>query len=195
MQLQIFILACAAYPKWVVTVQKELDEVVSADGLPGFEDLSNLPYLQAVVEENFRWRHIVPAGIPHARAQDDHYQGYLIPEGSTVVPVFSAMRQNNSAFASPEVFRPERWIDKTQPSNFGYGRRVCPRRFIACISLAISMARILWAINIQPGDDVKVTATEDMCTTGFVSGPRTFSEVFEPRSKAQRDVIARVQSS
>ncbi|CAN9416638.1 unnamed protein product [Alternaria alternata] len=178
-QLQIFILA------------KELDEVVGTNRLPGFEDLSNLPYLQAVVEENFRWRHIVPAGIPHATTQDDFYKGYLIPKGSVVVPVFAAMRQNSSTFDSPEVFRPERWIEKSQPSNFGYGRRVCPGRFIARNSLAIAMARLLWAFNIRSKDGVRINVSEEMFTTGFVSGPKPFVAVFEPRSKERRSLIER----
>lgn len=46
--LQVFTMACLAYPDWIPKAQKELD------------DLANLPYLQAVVEENFRWRHIAP---------------------------------------------------------------------------------------------------------------------------------------
>ncbi|OWY46857.1 cytochrome P450 [Alternaria alternata] len=190
-QLQIFILACVAYPGWIAAAQKELDEVVGTNRLPGFEDLSNLPYLQAVVEENFRWRHIVPAGIPHATTQDDFYKGYLIPKGSVVVPVFAAMRQNSSTFDSPEVFRPERWIEKSQPSNFGYGRRVCPGRFIARNSLAIAMARLLWAFNIRSKDGVRINVSEEMFTTGFVSGPKPFVAVFEPRSKERRNLIER----
>ena len=188
-QLQIFVLACIVYPEWIATAQKELDEVVGAGRLPVFEDLSKLPYLQAVVEENFRWRHIVPAGIPHATQQDDYYKGYLIPKGSVVVPVFSAMRQNQSTFDSPEVFRPERWIGKSQPSNFGYGRRVCPGRFIARNSLAIAMARLLWAFKIQSKDGARISVQEDMFTTGFVSGPNPFVAVFEPRSKERRKII------
>lgn len=204
-QLQIFVLACVAYPDWIVNAQKELDEVVGANRLPEFDDLSNLPYLQAVVEENFRWRHIVPgkrlqspspsgfankaAGIPHATTQDDYYKGYLIPKGSVVVPVFSAMRHNQSTIDSPEVFRPERWIGKSQPSNFGYGRRVCPGRFIARNSLAIAMARLLWAFNIRSQDGVELNVQEDMFTTGFVSGPKPFVAKFEPRSKERKDII------
>ncbi|KAF3043079.1 hypothetical protein E8E11_004042 [Didymella keratinophila] len=190
-QLQIFILACIAYPEWSATAHKELDDVVGANRLPGSGDLSNLPYLQAVVEENFRWRHIVPAGIPHATTQDDYYKGYLIPKGSVVVPVFSAMRSNSSAFDSPEVFRPERWIGKSQPTNFGYGRRVCPGRFIARNSLAIAMARLLWAFNVRSKDGSKISVAEDMFTTGFVSGPKPFVAVFEPRPKERRSLVER----
>lgn len=188
-QLQIFVLACLAYPAWVKEAQKELDEVVGFNRLPDFEDIVRMPYLQAVVEENFRWRHIVPAGIPHATSQDDYYRGYLIPKGSVVVPLFSAMRKDKHAFDDPEEFRPERWIGKSQPSNFGYGRRVCPGRFIARNSLTIAMARLLWAFNIRSKDGTKIKVREDMFTKGFVSGPKPFVAVFEPRSREHREII------
>lgn len=188
-QLQIFVLACSAYPGWISKAQTELDEVVGAERLPDFEDLARLPYLQTVVEENFRWRHIVPAGIPHATTQDDHYRGYLIPKGSVIVPLFSAMRKDKTLYDSPEQFRPERWLGKSQPSNFGYGRRVCPGRFIARSSLSIAMARLLWAFNIRSKDGAEVRVRDDMFTTGFVSRPKPFRTVFEPRSDAYMQVI------
>lgn len=115
--LQIFTLACLAYPEWIPLAQKELDNVVGEDRLPTFDDLEKLPYIQAVVEENFRWHHIVPAGIPHATTQDDYYKGYLIPKGSIITPLFVAMRQDTRLFDSPVHFRPERWIGKKEPSN------------------------------------------------------------------------------
>lgn len=188
-QLQIFILACLAYPEWVEKTQKELDEVVGADRLPGFDDMGKLPYLQAVVEENFRWRHIVPSGIPHCTTQADFYKGYLIPKGSVVVPVFAAMRHNRSSFDAPEVFRPERWIGKTQPSKYGYGRRICPGKFIARNSLAIVMARLLWAFDIRSEDGSKIIVNEETFTTGFVSGPKPFVARFKPRSTQRRTII------
>lgn len=189
MQLQNFILACVAYPAWAVKAQKELDDVVGGDRLPEFDDLSKLPYLQAVVEENFRWRHIVPAGIPHATAQDDYHKGYLIPKGSVVVPVFSAMRHDQSVCDASEDFQPERWVGRAQPSNFGYGRRLCPGRFIARNSLAISMAKMLWTFHIQAENDTAVTVKEDMFTTGFVSGPKPFVAQFQPRSPRHKTII------
>jgi len=39
--------------------QRELDEVVGKG------------WLSVLVEDNFRWRHILPAGFPHATTQDD----------------------------------------------------------------------------------------------------------------------------
>ncbi|OSS50218.1 hypothetical protein B5807_04706 [Epicoccum nigrum] len=42
-QLQIFVLAYLAFPEWVVKAQKELDEVIGAERLPDFDDISQLP--------------------------------------------------------------------------------------------------------------------------------------------------------
>ncbi|KAG9197818.1 hypothetical protein G6514_000806 [Epicoccum nigrum] len=187
-QLQVFVLACLAFPEWVVKAQKELDEVVGAERLPNFDDISQLPYLQAVVGENFRCRQIVPAGIPHCTTETDYYKGYMIPKSSVVVSVFSAMRHDRNTFDTPEVFQPERWMGKTQPSNFGYGRRICPGRFIARNSLTIAMARLLWAFNIKSKGVSTVVITE-MFTTGFVSCPKPFEARFESRSQRRKDII------
>jgi cytochrome P450 len=186
--LQIFTFACIAYPDWIPYAHEELDAVVGALRLPDFDDLKKLPYIQAVTEETFRWRHITPMGIPHATTKDDYYNGYFIPKGSTIIPLFHAMR---AEVDSPEQFRPERWIGKTQSGNFGYGRRVCPGRFIARKSLSIAVARILWAFNIKPKDGKAPVVDEIMFTPGFVSRPKPFDVVFEPRSQMHKEVIER----
>jgi cytochrome P450 len=189
--LQVFALACVAYPAFLPVAQKELDSVVGHDRLPDFHDLDHLPYIHAVIEETFRWRHILPSGIPHATTQDDIYNGYLIPKGSTVVALFSAMRKDPSLFPFPSEFQPERWLPgKAQSGNFGYGRRVCPGRFIAKTSLAIVVARMLWGFNIRSKDGKRVRVTEESFTTGFVSHPRHFDVVFEVR-EGRKGVIER----
>lgn len=191
-QLQNFVLACTAFgAEFIPKAQAELDRVVGPSRLPNFEDLENLPYVQAVVEENFRWRHIVPSGIPHATSADDHYKGYFIPKGSLVIALFSGMRKDARVYEEPSHFRPERWLSgkAVQPSNWGYGRRVCPGRFIARNSLAIAIARMLWAFNIRSKDGKKVVVTEESFTDGFVSGPKPFEAIFECRSSAHRKII------
>jgi cytochrome P450 len=187
--LQIFVLACVAHPEWIATAQKELDDVVGGDRLPDAEDLKSLPYIHAVVEEIFRWRHPVPGGIAHATTKDDEYQGYRIPKGSIVIPYFDAMRQDESLFDAPNKFRPERWLGKSQSGSFGYGRRICPGRHIARSSLTIAIARLLWAFDIRTKDGQKVVVEEGMFTTGFVSAPKSIEATFTPRSDAHVRVV------
>jgi cytochrome P450 len=145
----------------------------------------NVPYIQAVVEENFRWHHPVPAGVPHA----DDYKGYHIPKGSIIIPFFDAMRQDKRLFDAPNEFRPERWLGKSQSANFGYGRRICAGRHIARNSLIITIARMLWAFDIRPRDGQTVRVDEVEFTTGFVSAPIGVGAMFVPRSEAHARVV------
>lgn len=187
MMLRIFTLACLTYPCCIPIAQKELDLVVGDGRLPDFEDFDKLPYIHAMIEETFRWRHILPTGIPHATTKDDHYKGFFIPKNSIIVPLFISMRNDSSMYQAPPEFRPERWLNgKTQSGNFGYGRRICPGRFIARNSLAIAISRLLWGFNIT-GKHMLVD--EDSFTSGFVSSPKRFEANFEAKSEKHRVLI------
>ena len=65
--------------------QAELDSVVGATRLPTLEDKPSLPYVSALMKECFRWRSVVPMGVPHVMTEEDEYKGYRIPQGSLVV--------------------------------------------------------------------------------------------------------------
>ncbi|RXW15310.1 hypothetical protein EST38_g10551 [Candolleomyces aberdarensis] len=65
--------------------QKDVDEAVSRLGrLPDSREHRALPYIQALVWEVLRWRPVAPVAVPHFAAEDDVYNGYRIPAGSTV---------------------------------------------------------------------------------------------------------------
>lgn len=59
-------------------------------------------------------------------------------------------------FPSPDVFRPERFLETTDHRlqtfelPFGFGRRICPGMHLALNSLFINVARILWAFDVLP---------------------------------------------
>lgn len=192
--MDIFVLACLAHPAFIRRAQSELDEVVGNDRLPSFEDRESLPYVRACVEETLRWRHIAPGGVPHATLQEDHYMGYRIPKGATVLPAYWTMHLDESVYASPWVFQPERWLGKPEGRHFGFGRRVCTGRFIARNSLFLLLARLLWAFDIKHAVDKKTgqrIEVDDMAFgSGFVSKPNHFPAVFEPRSSRHREVVA-----
>ena len=42
--------------------QAQIDEVVGKDRLPEFADIHNMPYIQAIVKELFRWQPVTPLG-------------------------------------------------------------------------------------------------------------------------------------
>lgn len=74
------------FPDVQLKAREEIDRVIGTNRLPNLEDRPNLPYVEAVVKESFRWHPIVPMGLPHVSEVDDVFEGYFIPKGAMVMP-------------------------------------------------------------------------------------------------------------
>ena len=85
--IQTFLCAAAMQPDIQKRAREELDVVVGPDRLPTFEDYDELPYVQAIIMECARWLPVTPLVTSHNLIRDDHYKGYFIPEGTTVITV------------------------------------------------------------------------------------------------------------
>ncbi|EIN07331.1 cytochrome P450 [Punctularia strigosozonata HHB-11173 SS5] len=161
--LQTLFLVMANDPDMQKRAQQELDSVVSSERLPEFHDQEKLPYITAICKELIRWQAIVPYGIPHAASEDDDYNGYYIPKGSVVICNIWGILRDPELYPKPELFYPDRFIkdgelnpEITDPalSAFGFGRRICPGRWLASQALFITVASVLSVYNIaQPLDD------------------------------------------
>ncbi|KAL1939407.1 hypothetical protein VTO73DRAFT_9963 [Trametes versicolor] len=190
--LCVFFLAMLHFPEAMRKAQAELDAVVGADRLPGYEDRERLPYLKAVINETLRWRPIaVLGGTPHAVTADDEYNGMFIPRGSTVFANLAGIMQDPVMFPSPDEFRPERFLESDDPRMkdfdlpFGFGRRICVGMHLAHNSLFIAVARLLWAFDILPALDAvgkPVLPDPWNFTNGFNSKPISFECRVKARS-------------
>ncbi|KAJ7600385.1 cytochrome P450 [Mycena floridula] len=155
--IETFLLAMILHPECQRRCQEELDRVVGTDRLPEFEDRESLPYLESVLQETLRWNPIVPLGVPHRSTEDDIYKGMFIPKGSRVIPNIYAMNHDESKYLDSYSFNPSRFMPKSEggggetfyPVNFGWGRRICPGRFLAENSTWIAMATILATLNLN----------------------------------------------
>ena len=67
------------------TAQRQLDRVLGDERLPDHSDIDNLPYIEAIVKETFRWAPSVPIGATHRLMEDDEYRGMFIPGGATML--------------------------------------------------------------------------------------------------------------
>lgn len=161
-----FILAMCVWPEVQRKAQEEIDRVVGRDRSPTWDDESSLPYITACVTEVLRWRTVtILGGIPHAPIQDDEYRGYRIPAGTPITGNVWAIHRNPREFPAPDSFRPERYLNglerpypnKKGHNAFGWGRRVCSGQPLAEQGLFLSFARLLWAFDIRPGLDEKVS--------------------------------------
>ncbi|KAI0657965.1 cytochrome P450 [Cubamyces menziesii] len=154
-----FVLAMAMFPEAQRKAQAELDAVVGPDRLPDFSDMNALPYVTALVKEVLRWHVVAPIGVPHRSVADDELNGFHIPGGSIVIPNQWAMSRDPTQYPDPETFNPDRFLkngqlnpDVRDPASyvFGFGRRICPGRHFAEISMMITCASILHAFAISP---------------------------------------------
>ncbi|KAG5651496.1 hypothetical protein H0H81_008468 [Sphagnurus paluster] len=164
--LSSFVLAIILYPEVQEKAQEELDHLLDHSRLPDFLDRDSLPYINAIVKEVLRWSPVAPLGLPHMASEDDEYNGYFIPAGTTVVGNTWAILHNPITFPNPSVFNPDRFLvpgklkTSSDPSpldplsaTFGYGRRICPGRYMAGAQLWISIACILAVFDIKCGVD------------------------------------------
>jgi cytochrome P450 len=80
-----FVLAMIAFPQVQKKAQEEVDRVVGSNRLPTVEDYANLPYIRCCIKETLRWMPPVILGVPHRTTRDDEYNGWKIPEGTTII--------------------------------------------------------------------------------------------------------------
>ncbi|TDL14900.1 cytochrome P450 [Rickenella mellea] len=154
--LTSFILAMVCNPDVQRKVQAEIDAVIPCDRLPNLDDRPNIPYLEAFLKELFRWASPLVIAIPHAVIQDDVYEGYFIPKGTSVIANICDML---NTCPRPSEFLPSRFIDGIDlgdvPSDprevvFGFGRRRCPGLHVADNSIWTAVAQMLTSFEFLP---------------------------------------------
>jgi cytochrome P450 len=198
-------LALVTHPETLHAAHKELDIVIGSDRSPTFADEGNLPYIRALVKEVLRWRPVaVLGGTPHASTEDDRYEGYYIPAGTTVLGNSWAINLNEEYYPNPHCFDPTRFFDealskaptpltgkphhaKSGHSSFGWGRRICPGANLAENSLYIVLAKMLWAFDIKAKQGVEYDTFA--YTEGFNIRPQRFECEIRVRSEAHRRVL------
>lgn len=144
------------HPNILAQAQEELDSVVGKDRLVTESDLAQLPFLQAIVKENFRLHPSTPLSLPRIADESCEVNGYLIPKGSTLLVNVWAISRDPDTWPSPLEFKPERFLEKPDVDvrgndfeviPFGAGRRIC-----AGMSLGLRMVQLLTATLIHAFD-------------------------------------------
>ncbi|KAG9125281.1 hypothetical protein FRC07_008254 [Ceratobasidium sp. 392] len=131
--------------------------------LPGFEDRTQLPYLEAVFKEVMRFNPALSMGLPHVFTEEETYRGYFFPAGTIVRANIWAILHDPALYPSPHVFLPQRHLGPNPAPNplryvFGFGRRICPGVHLAEDQPWLAMAGLLSTFNIVPGKGLQEAA-------------------------------------
>ncbi|KAL1744246.1 cytochrome P450 [Schizophyllum fasciatum] len=194
--LNYFIAACK-YPEVQKKAQEEIDRVVGTDRLPTIADRPNLPYVEALVTELYRWLPVAPLALPHRAVNDDVYNGMLIPKDATIFANVWNFFHNPAIYKEPFEFNPERFLGATPERDprsigvFGFGRRSCPGEHLADVSVWISVTKAIAAFNVEKALDAQGNPIEPVAegSDGIISRPLPFPCVAKPRSEQYLHII------
>jgi cytochrome P450 len=133
------------------------DCIADARNAEHLNDLSQVPYLQAVFAETMRL--YPPAWLITRNAIDaDVLDGVSIPENSLII-MSPFMLQRQGSWVSPNEFDPNRFVDaqsqlaRSEYLPFGLGARMCIGRDMALVEGPLLMARILRDFEVKPLND------------------------------------------
>ncbi|KAJ6503471.1 cytochrome P450 [Mycena vitilis] len=219
--ISTFFLMMSLHPNLQARGQKDMDKVIGHGyRLPLFTDRPQLPFIDYICYELLRYAPVTPLGIAHyitglipptikknltdRTPEDDVYKGYRLPKGTTVLPNVWAMLHDAEMYPEPLEFNPERFAPENQANGlnqipdpaFGFGRRICPGKFLAFDTMWILVATLLAVYDISKEADQSgriKTPIAELFTANSLSHPMPFTCSITPRSPAARQLIVQTE--
>ncbi|KAK2042136.1 cytochrome P450 [Colletotrichum somersetense] len=196
-----FVLAMMLFPDVQKRAQEEIDTIIGSDRLPQPADRDRLPYVSALVKETLRWFPVAPLGVAHRTDEDIDYREFHIPKGAYLLPSVWWFLHDPQTYSDPSSFKPDRYLaphNEPDPEDhvFGYGRRVCPGRYLADESIFITVARLLATFDIKKAVDGSGNEIEPEIhgTSGLISRLLDFPYSITPRSSKSVHLIRSVET-
>lgn len=133
-------------PSFLQAVTEEQEEIIIKNRAKGdgdkcltWADTKNMPITSRVIQETMRVASVLSFTFREA-VEDVEYEGYLIPKGWKVLPLFRNIHHSPDNFADPEKFDPSRFEDAPKPNSFmpfGNGIHSCPGNELAKLEILI----------------------------------------------------------
>jgi cytochrome P450 len=197
--MMTFFLAMMIFPEVQKKASEEIDRVIGRNRLPNGADRDKLAYVMAIMKETHRWHLVLPMCLPHCSTEDDTCRGYRIPKGAILMPNNWHFTHDPAVYPDPMAFKPERHLQTATHDSepdprkfvFGYGRRICPGRYVADNALFITIAQTLAVFDISKATDGNGNTIEPEVKfeAGAISHPLPSQCSIMPKSKAHEDLI------
>ncbi|KAI8584443.1 hypothetical protein K450DRAFT_216439 [Umbelopsis ramanniana AG] len=149
------------HPEALALLREELDSVYPRNGSNvrfEHEDLKNLPYLNAVINETMRIKPVAMGGLPRETDRDYILGGkYHIPKNILISAHIYACQVDPEYWPEPLAFKPERWLegsdipaDKDAFFPFSSGSRNCIGKNFAWMEMRLLLASFVYNFNFDP---------------------------------------------
>lgn len=109
-----------------------------------WEDTRNMPLTTRVIQETLRTASILSFTFREA-VHDVEFEGYVIPKGWKVLPLFRSIHHCADFFPQPEKFDPSRFEVPPRPNTFmpfGNGVHSCPGSELAKLEMLVFLHHI-----------------------------------------------------
>jgi len=144
------------HPAHLARARDEVRAKLGTARLPTREQLDDLPWIEACMNETMRVKPVAPMIIQQA-VRDTVLGGVRVPKDYLVVLLMRGPTMEDKHFRNPTAFDPARWLDAAlTPSSskrvampFGAGPRLCPGRYLAMLEMKMVMAMLLRNFDIQ----------------------------------------------
>ncbi|OVA01011.1 Cytochrome P450 [Macleaya cordata] len=140
-------------PDVLKKAKEEIDLQVGHNRLVNESDLTNLPYLNAIINETLRMYPAAPLLVPHESSKECVIGGYNIPSGTMLLVNVWAIQNDSKLWDEPNKFKPERFqgmelggvVNKSRFKlmSFGSGRRGCPGEGMAMRVIGLALGSLI----------------------------------------------------
>ncbi|KAI9642746.1 hypothetical protein NHQ30_008477 [Ciborinia camelliae] len=139
-----------ANPSILQRLHEELDKAIPNPSIiPPYDDLAQLPFLSACIEEGLRLSYGTSQRLPRTLTDVAlPYGKYVLPVGTTVSMDNYAVSHDEAIFPDSHSYQPDRWLDnavapdKRNMVAFGRGTRSCVGMQLAYAELFIGIANL-----------------------------------------------------
>lgn len=152
------------YPSTLDRLRKEIDRVFpKVEDIVMGQQLNSCAYLRACLDETLRLNPPVGGILPREVLKGGAtVEGNFFPAGTDIGTSLYAIQRQEKYFRNALLYEPERWIDQDLLNNgeistathpafapFSLGPRGCPAKAMAYAEMMVTLARMVFALDIQ----------------------------------------------
>lgn len=158
----------------------EITRVVPDNRSPTLEDRTELPYVEAFIQEVLRYANVIPLSVPHrvTAERDAVFEGYRIPKNTTIMFNLDSVLMDPNIFENPREFNPDRFLDSKgniiRPKElipFGIGRRVCLGEALAKMELFLFITTLIQNFHFVSSD---ISEPDMKGIVGLTNSPKPY---------------------